>query len=99
MENIINQWCNRWLSRGGRLVLVNSILEEIHVYCHIITYIPKGILYKIIRESFRFLWLGNKEKGGIGHGKISQSQRTWGDVVYKTLFSLEKLLQLRAHGV
>ena len=32
LESRINNWCNGWLSRVGRLVLIKSILEEIPVY-------------------------------------------------------------------
>jgi hypothetical protein len=31
VEKKINHWCNLWLSRGGRLVLVKAILEAILV--------------------------------------------------------------------
>lgn len=33
----ISIWCNRWLSWGGRLVLVKSVLESIPVYWMTIT--------------------------------------------------------------
>ena len=32
LEARVNNWCNRWLSRAGRLVLVTSVLEAIPVY-------------------------------------------------------------------
>jgi hypothetical protein len=31
-ENRINHWCNRWLTLGGRLVLVKAVLESQPVY-------------------------------------------------------------------
>ena len=38
IENHINFWCNRWISRGGRLVLVNFFLEAIPFYWQTLTY-------------------------------------------------------------
>ena len=32
LEQRVNNWCNRWLLRVGRLVLVKSILEAIPIY-------------------------------------------------------------------
>lgn len=32
------------------------------MYCMSLVYIPKGILERIRRINFRFLWLGDKEK-------------------------------------
>ena len=32
MENRINVWCHKWLSRAGRLVLVKLVLEAIPIY-------------------------------------------------------------------
>jgi hypothetical protein len=31
LEDGILVWCNRWLSFGGRLVLVKAVLERYHV--------------------------------------------------------------------
>lgn len=49
MEKRFNLWCNRWLSRGGRLVLVKSILDAIPVYWMSLSWIPKGVLEMIRR--------------------------------------------------
>ena len=57
--------CNRLLSRGIRLVIVESVLESILIYLHNLTYIPKGILEKNQENSLKFLWSINNEKEGI----------------------------------
>jgi hypothetical protein len=64
-EKRINLWCIKWLSRDGWLVLVKSVLEAILVYWKSLYYIPKIILEKIMKISFRFLLSGNREKEGI----------------------------------
>lgn len=42
MEKRIKIWSHRWFSKVGCLVLINSILEAIHVYWASLTWIPKG---------------------------------------------------------
>ena len=44
IENIINIWANRFLSKGGRLIFLKAMLQSILVYWASIAYIPKGIL-------------------------------------------------------
>jgi hypothetical protein len=60
----ITLWCNRWLLRGGHLVLVKSILEAIPMFWHMLSHIPKGILKKIGKFCFYFLWQGSSEYKG-----------------------------------
>jgi hypothetical protein len=62
IEKQIHVWCNRWVSLAGRLVLVKSILEAIHVYWSSLVGIRKGILGKIRKLSFIFLWDGCEDK-------------------------------------
>jgi hypothetical protein len=44
------------------LVLLNAVISSITVYWASITKIPKGILHKIRKICFHFLWAGNIEK-------------------------------------
>jgi len=60
VEKRLKGWSHKWLSRAGRLVLVKSVLEAIPVYWMSLSWIPKGILEKIRRLCFRFLWSGKK---------------------------------------
>lgn len=55
-------WSHKWLSRAGRLVLVKSVLEAIPVYWMFLSWIPKGILERVRRICFRFLWSGKKDE-------------------------------------
>ena len=54
-------WSHKWFSRAGRLVLVKAVLEAIPVYWMSLSYIPKGILERIRRICFIFLWSGKKD--------------------------------------
>ena len=62
MESRINNWCNRWLSRAGRLVLIKSLLEAIPVYWMALAWIPKSILIKSRRICSTFLWAREKDQ-------------------------------------
>jgi len=64
IEKRINNWSFRWLSMGGRLTLVKSLLEGILVYLLSLAHIPSSILKTLRKRMFSFLWFGNvgKEK-------------------------------------
>ena len=57
--------CNRWISRGGRLVLIKLVLKSIPIYWASTAYIPRGILNKIQKKFFSFLWIASKQVEGI----------------------------------
>ena len=61
IEKRIMVWSHRWLSRAGRLTLIKSVLEAIPVYWMSLAWIPRGILEKIRRLCFAYLWKGNSE--------------------------------------
>ena len=64
MENKIRNWSFCWLSKGGKLILVKAVLEAILVFwLHF--WIPVGILEKIKKLCFKFLWDGNKDSAGL----------------------------------
>jgi hypothetical protein len=65
MEDRITCWCNRWIYRGGRLVLVKSVLESILVYWSSIAHVPKGILDRMRKCCYSFLWTGRRAQEGI----------------------------------
>ena len=66
---MINLWENRFLSRGGRLILLKSVLHSIPVYWASIAYIPKGNLTKIRKMCFFFLRTSSKKSEGIPRAK------------------------------
>ena len=44
VENSLKQWCNLWISRGGRMILVKTIIEAIPVYWFTLSTVPACIL-------------------------------------------------------
>jgi hypothetical protein len=55
VENKINHWCNMWLLRGSRLILIKEILEAIPVYWISLACVLKGILDKIRKLRYKFI--------------------------------------------
>jgi hypothetical protein len=72
VEKIISSWCFKWLSKGGRLLLLKSVLEAIPMYWMSLTWIPKGVLEEIRSLSYRFLWFGSREKKGFSSAKLEK---------------------------
>jgi len=64
IERRITQWCNRWISRDGRLFLVKIVIEAILVYWCFLVDIPKGILSKIRKLCANYLWKGSLQFKG-----------------------------------
>jgi hypothetical protein len=58
-------WYDRWLSRGGRLVLFKYVLSSIQFYWATIVKIMNGILTKIWKLFFHFLWSSRKYSSSI----------------------------------
>ena len=46
------------------LVLIKYVLKEIQVFWHTLAHIPKGILEKIMKCCFNYLWKGRNEFNG-----------------------------------
>jgi hypothetical protein len=61
-ERKISFWCNKWLSLGGRFILVNSVLQSLSVFWMSLEKIPSSILKLLRRLSFNFLWNGQNDK-------------------------------------
>jgi hypothetical protein len=61
-EKRIGHWCNRWLSLGGRFILIKAVLESQPVYWMALAAIPVSVLNKIRQLIFNFLWSGCSEK-------------------------------------
>ncbi|GJW64883.1 RNA-directed DNA polymerase, eukaryota, reverse transcriptase zinc-binding domain protein [Tanacetum coccineum] len=61
----VHNWKNKCLSYAGRLLLIASILESIHVYWATVFLIPKAIIKDINKLLKGFLWCN----GEISRGK------------------------------
>jgi hypothetical protein len=60
-ERKIGNWCYRWLTLGGRLTLLKSVLESQPVYWMSLEIIPITVLNNLRKIMFNFLWKGNSD--------------------------------------
>ena len=76
-------WKSQYLSLGGRLTLVKSVLDALPSYMMSLFPIPKNIVEKINQLRRSFLWNGNKEHKSYHLVKwdtltLSRKQGGWG---------------------
>jgi hypothetical protein len=64
VEKRLNTWCNRWLSQGGRLVLVKAVLKQ-YQYIDFIGLGSKGVLEIIRKLCYKFICSGDQKKKGL----------------------------------
>ena len=58
VEKCLKLWCNKWISRGGRMILIKSIIEAIPVYWFTLSKVPTSILRRIRILCKKKLWAG-----------------------------------------
>jgi hypothetical protein len=58
----IDLWCNRWLSLGGRYILIKSVLEGQAVFWMSMEALPRSILSTLRKLMFHFLWNGQQDR-------------------------------------
>ena len=64
VEHRIQNWSFHWLSKGGKLILIKAVLEAIPVYwMHL--WVPMGVIDKIRKLCFNFLWDGKHNSYGL----------------------------------
>ncbi|GJS28399.1 RNA-directed DNA polymerase, eukaryota, reverse transcriptase zinc-binding domain protein [Tanacetum coccineum] len=69
IRNKILSWKNKCLSYAGRLQLVASVLESIHVYWAIVFLLPQVVIDEINSLLKGFLW--NQEQKANGRAKVA----------------------------
>ncbi|GKU89448.1 hypothetical protein SLEP1_g3583 [Rubroshorea leprosula] len=65
VERKLASWKGRYLSMGGRITLINSVLSSLPVFLMSAYVIPKGTLLSIDKIRRRFLWGGGAEERKI----------------------------------
>jgi hypothetical protein len=62
VEKRLIVWCNRWLSHGGNVIPIKSVIETIPIYWITLAFILKGILDKLRIIRYTVLWLRSMKK-------------------------------------
>lgn len=60
----LNSWGNKYASLGGRIVLLNSVLNSISIFYLSFFNIPAKVLKQIVRIQREFLWGIDRGEGG-----------------------------------
>lgn len=61
LQKWLQGWRNKYLSFGGRVILINAVLSALPVYYLSMYKAPKRVLNKITQIQRRFLWGGNED--------------------------------------
>lgn len=67
LEHRLQGWQSKLLSRGGRLILVQSVLSTIPVYYMICFQLPKWVIARLDKARRDFLWGSSKGRGKSIH--------------------------------
>ncbi|GJX84964.1 RNA-directed DNA polymerase, eukaryota, reverse transcriptase zinc-binding domain protein [Tanacetum coccineum] len=71
VKSRVSNWKNKCLSYAGRLQLISSILESIHVYWASVFLLPQGVIKDINKILKGFLW----SQGELSKGKANVAWR------------------------
>jgi len=63
-EKKLARWSAQYLSVGGRLILINSVLDSLPTYVMSLFPIPAKVVKKLDKLRRNFLWKSNKEGKG-----------------------------------
>lgn len=66
MEKILRKlssWNGTWVSFGGRITLIKSVLSSLMIFTLSIYKAPKKVIKEINQVQSNFLWGGSEEKG------------------------------------
>ncbi|OIT06900.1 clip-associated protein [Nicotiana attenuata] len=64
-EKKLARWKTQYISLGGRLVLINSVLDALPTYMMSLFPLPASVENRLETLRRNFLWHGNKEKKGF----------------------------------
>jgi hypothetical protein len=62
IEKKLSNWKGKYLSVGGSLVLINSVLSSLPMFMLSFFEVPKGVLEKIDYFWSRFFWQNDSQK-------------------------------------
>lgn len=66
VEHRLEGWKSRLISRGGRLLLMNSVLSSIPIYFMASFLLPKWVINRLDKIRRRFLWgKAENKRGGL----------------------------------
>ena len=81
IEKLLAPWKRKFLSKGGRFVLIKSVLNSIQTFYMLVFRMPVGVAQKIERLQRSFLWGDGIEKRKlhvVDWITVCKSKKNWG---------------------
>lgn len=96
-EKRLARWKSQYLSLGGRLTLINSVLDALPTYMMSLFPIPPGIINRLDSIRRNFLWQGNKERRGfhLVKWKTVITEKRVGGLGIKNMKNQSKALRMK----
>jgi len=96
-EKRLARWKSQYLSLGGRLTLINSVLDALPTYMMSLFPIPPGIINRLDSIRRKFLWQGNKERRGyhLVKWKTVITEKRVGGLGIKNMKNQSKALRMK----
>ncbi|RDX61552.1 putative ribonuclease H protein, partial [Mucuna pruriens] len=86
VRKILASWKVRYVSLGGRVVLINSVFSGLPLYFFSFFKTPKTVLYMLARMQRSFLWSGNEDSHKVAWvrwDKVYQPKCGWSRLLPK----------------
>ncbi|XP_059284834.1 uncharacterized protein LOC132038129 [Lycium ferocissimum] len=101
-EKKLARWKSQYLSFGGRLTLINSVLDALPTYMMSLFPIPAGIIKRLDSIRRNFLWQGNWNKERKGYHLVKWKSllvgKRYGGLGIKNLEIHSKALRMKDYG-
>lgn len=96
-EKKLARWKGQYLSLGGRVTLINSVLDAMPTYMMSLFPIPAGVTNRLDRLRRKFLWQGNKDRKGYNLVKWKDLliEKRFGGLGIKNLQNHSKALRMK----
>lgn len=96
-EKKLTTWKRQYLSLGGRVTLINSVLDALRSYMMSLFPIPAEVSNRLDKIKRQFLWQGNKERKGYSlvNWKVVMEEKQKGGLGIKNLRIHSKALKMK----
>ncbi|WMV37954.1 hypothetical protein MTR67_031339 [Solanum verrucosum] len=96
-EKKLVRWKAQYLSKGGRLTLINAVLDALPTYMLTLFPIPAGVVQRLDKLRRDFFWQGNKKRKGyhLVKWKVMITGKKQGGLGIKNLKNQSKALKLK----
>ncbi|WMV58070.1 hypothetical protein MTR67_051455 [Solanum verrucosum] len=96
-EKRLARWKSQYLSLGGILTLINSLLDALPTYMMSLFPVPPGIINRLDSIKRKFLWQGNKERRGyhLVKWKTVITEKRVGGLGIKNMKNQSKALRMK----